>query len=638
MGKPEQVSVITQNIPDELKEKKRWLVWKWEHRNDKWTKPPYNPATGDPASVTNPSHWSDFETALFAHKYGDWDGIGFVLNGEYSGVDFDGCLDEDGNIMGPAKSEISKLNSYTETSPSQEGLKTLVRAKLPAGGHHKDGTLGVFNTGRYFCITGHRLEEVSPNIEERQSQIDDLVRRYWPGDFQEQKESSHTQQEKRTSIDDILLQKIKDSAQGEKFNKLWSGDSEGYASQSEGDLALCSILAFWTGKDSSQVDRLFRKSGLMRKKWDEKHSGDGRTYGQQTIQKAIQGTSEAYKEAQQHDEKQPKPNEGLSLLRPSTIKNLPPSEPLFEGYPLQRRHLNVLVGAPGDLKTLSTYEYARSVLTGEPLFGKYPCLKRGAVLIIDEDNPGDIVQSRFDRFGFTCDDLPIYLSHMAGFLIDNPAWFRKIEITVHEVNPVLIIIDCFSLVHKQKENQSDEIMRVIKQFRRIANLGPCIVFVHHLTKDKENPSARGSGGIIGAVENEIWNIKKGEATILQFTKKTRQRPLDPIELSVSGFEDESNQAPISIYYRGDEVQILLSRVVEVLRDEQEPIARTSGIDDADTIESRLREKQVSFTDAKLKKALDLGIKSKTLVSGKATLTRANGMPFRTTGYVCSNVR
>lgn len=331
-------------------------------------------------------------------------------------------------------------------------------------------------------------------------------------------------------------------------------------------------------------------------------------------------------------------DKGLFLLTPSTVNNLPPLEPLFDGYPLELRHLNVLVGAPGDLKTLTTYEYARSVLTGQALYGRYPCMKKGPVLIIDEDNPGDIIQERFRRFGFTSDDLPIFLSHMAGFLIDNPAWFEKLRATVLEIKPVLIIIDCFSLVHGKKENQSDEIMRVMKLFRKIANMGPCILFVHHLTKDKENPSTRGSGGIIGAVENEIWNVKKGEATILQFTKKTRQRPLDPIELSVTGFEDGTDKAPISIQYQGSEIQILLNHIIEVLRDESEPIVRASGIEEADTIEVRLRDKQVSFTEAKLKKALELGVKTKILMTGRATLMRADGKPFRATGYLLSPMR
>ena len=37
-----------------------------------------------------------------------------------------------------------------------------------------------------------------------------------------------------------------------------------YASQSEADLALCSHLAFWTGRTRARIDRLFRSSGLYR--------------------------------------------------------------------------------------------------------------------------------------------------------------------------------------------------------------------------------------------------------------------------------------------------------------------------------------------------------------------------------------
>jgi hypothetical protein len=97
------------------------------------------------------------------------------------------------------------------------------------------------------------------------------------------------------SLDDSdLIQKAKQAANGDKFSQLWTGDWSGYPSQSEADLALCSTLSFWTRRDPGQMDRLFRQSKLMRPKWDEKHFGDGRTYGQETISKAISGTTEAY--------------------------------------------------------------------------------------------------------------------------------------------------------------------------------------------------------------------------------------------------------------------------------------------------------------------------------------------------------
>ncbi|GGN23901.1 hypothetical protein GCM10009021_26890 [Halarchaeum nitratireducens] len=94
--------------------------------------------------------------------------------------------------------------------------------------------------------------------------------------------------------DEELLEKARNASNGEKFERLWNGRLGGYESQSEADMAFCCLLAFWTGGDESQMDRLFRESGLMREKWDEVHYADGATYGEKTIERAVQRTSEFY--------------------------------------------------------------------------------------------------------------------------------------------------------------------------------------------------------------------------------------------------------------------------------------------------------------------------------------------------------
>jgi len=90
------------------------------------------------------------------------------------------------------------------------------------------------------------------------------------------------------SDDEALLEKIRTAALAGRFNTLWCGDwsAAGYSSQSEADLALCSMLAFWTKHDSMRMDRLFHQSGLFRAdEWDCPDS-HGRTYGERTIEKA----------------------------------------------------------------------------------------------------------------------------------------------------------------------------------------------------------------------------------------------------------------------------------------------------------------------------------------------------------------
>ena len=79
------------------------------------------------------------------------------------------------------------------------------------------------------------------------------------------------------------------------FDALYHGDWMGrYASQSEADLALCSKLAFWFQKDAFRIDKIFRQSSLFRAKWDEKHFGNGSTYGQKTVEMAISGCRDVY--------------------------------------------------------------------------------------------------------------------------------------------------------------------------------------------------------------------------------------------------------------------------------------------------------------------------------------------------------
>ena len=84
-----------------------------------------------------------------------------------------------------------------------------------------------------------------------------------------------------------LLERAHAARKGWKFAALWKGDVSAYPSQSEADLALCNLLAFWTGGDAARIDRLFRQSGLMRAKWDERRGGQ--TYGERTIATAIAG-------------------------------------------------------------------------------------------------------------------------------------------------------------------------------------------------------------------------------------------------------------------------------------------------------------------------------------------------------------
>jgi putative DNA primase/helicase len=185
------------------------------------------------------------------------------------------------------------MSSYTEISPSKTGLHIFVKGKLPDQGRKRD-RIEMYDSGRYFTMTGKHLEGTPSSIEARQAELDALHRQVWP-ELYEARASEAPRASTATEglTGDELLGKALGAANGQKFARLWMGDTSDYDDDdSRADLALCRMLAFWT-QDPEQIDRLFRRSGLMRRKWDRPY-GNGQTYGERTIEKVLACPHTAY--------------------------------------------------------------------------------------------------------------------------------------------------------------------------------------------------------------------------------------------------------------------------------------------------------------------------------------------------------
>ena len=83
------------NIPAELKTES-FMLWRYEERNGRKTKPPLNPDTGLRGDVTDPSQWTDYENALRIHQSGRFktNGISVVVHPDSGlvGLDLDHCV------------------------------------------------------------------------------------------------------------------------------------------------------------------------------------------------------------------------------------------------------------------------------------------------------------------------------------------------------------------------------------------------------------------------------------------------------------------------------------------------------------------------------------------------------------------
>ncbi|WP_158027035.1 VapE domain-containing protein [Sporomusa sphaeroides] len=217
-----------------------------------------------------------------------YDGIGFMFSGSpFVGIDIDHCV-ENGVISEFAQGIIQQMNSYTEFSPSGTGIHIICRGTVPPGGN-KNSKLGLemYSSSRYFTMTGDTLSGYEQIID-AQAAIDEIHRQY----LLKKPAGQHKAGTTALNVDSIIALAV-NSKQGQVFQKLYNGEWQGgYQSQSEADLAFCNMLSFWCARDAEKMDAIYRKSGLLRDKWDEIHGPD--TYGNITIGKAIADCKEVY--------------------------------------------------------------------------------------------------------------------------------------------------------------------------------------------------------------------------------------------------------------------------------------------------------------------------------------------------------
>ncbi len=291
-----------------LKEMKIWICWSLENRDGKLSKIPYdtkdrNVGTSEDYS----SRWVTYDEAIAAVRKKGFDGVGFVIPAGYAVIDLDHV-----DLEGDLAIGISKLmDTYEEVSPSGEGEHLVFKvdiSKIPV----KDGKLhpdyycknqqinvelyigGL--TNRYMTFTGNVITDNDGNpitdlpVEDRTEEVLEFLEKYMKkSDFNPvHMKENHNLYENVVSVsssglsDNEVIKIARSAANSDKFISLfYDGDISTYESQSEAEMALCDILAYYSGGNEEQIARLMMKSALYREKWERDD------YRNETIKKAV---------------------------------------------------------------------------------------------------------------------------------------------------------------------------------------------------------------------------------------------------------------------------------------------------------------------------------------------------------------
>jgi hypothetical protein len=236
-------------------------------------------------SVLKPSEWLTFEQAVYwASQYVDLVtthtdkkgrtitqvglDIGFILNESFGVCCID--LDVKDAITHPNEPKlwttpeqfdfywniVLRYDTYTERSRSGKGLHLWLLGAIGPG-FKRDG-IEVYSQERFIICTGDVV--LDRPVQERQATVSLMVAQMRPV----KDDNTYALEEIEPDADDwSIMERAWNAANSEKFHALWRGDwvSQEYKSQSEADMSLMSMFAFYS-RSNEQCRRLFRQSAL----------------------------------------------------------------------------------------------------------------------------------------------------------------------------------------------------------------------------------------------------------------------------------------------------------------------------------------------------------------------------------------
>lgn len=528
---------IIDNLPADLREHGLFCCWRYEERNGRETKVPYNPRTGGMAQSSNPDTFSPLPIA--AGAMGRYDGVGVGIFGNLAAIDIDHCIKS--GVWSEMAIDIYQLmDCYAEVSPSGEGLRLLF--SVADGFRYDTGRYYINNqkaglevyvagcTKKYVTVTGNVLNDCK-RLEPRDSQLLQVLEKYMQRPQQDRGRPldwNDTIGGAPEPLDDLaLIQRAKQARNGGTFSRLWDGDFSGYQSQSEADIALCNSLAFWTGRDAARMDRLFRQSGLMRDKWDRRQSGS--TYGAITIENAIRGCRDVYTPGETAQaptgSRNPQPVSDL----PSGTGNAAPALSVISARDLQNKHLppvdwvvkgmlpvgfNLLASPPKYGKSWWVLDLGLSVAIGLPFMGRQTVQGRCLYLALEDSE--NRLKGRMNKL-LASGDAPEGFDFATQSADLDHGLLEQLEGYVKQFPGVrLIIIDTLQKVRGEAKRTEGAYQTDYREAGRLKAFADqhklCILCVHHLRKmaDDGDPFNRisGTNGLMGAADTAIVMTRK----------------------------------------------------------------------------------------------------------------------------------
>jgi putative DNA primase/helicase len=493
-----------ERLPAEMVESARWVNWKAEERDGKFTKVPYVPGSRRKASSTDAVTWGTFWEAADASTEGDC-GIGFVLGEGWLGVDFDDVADAtEPNGMEPWVWDwLVSHDCYAEWSVSGTGIHVIARdTVLPEWSANRRGNLEVYQRGRYFTVSGRAVF-----VDRQCTRIQDAVHALCRARLARVTVEPSEPTEARRAAPSVSLD------------------------ASAADWALACAMA-QRGLPASVIE-----SALATKMREEGRSvkADRPDYVPNTVAKALEmGSRRVSFESRQVSSNPPK----LLEFKPFEKREFPSEmrEEIVGGL-LRRGEVCNWIGSPKTGKSWLLHRLIMGMVGGCGFTCKFQndlFVKQGRVLLVDVELHPETLENRLhsiaNQMKVSSDKCRQGLDVMT--LRGQWATLDDVEGTV-EQQPAgtwqMIALDAFYrfIPAGMRENENADMTQIYNQIDRIAaKANAAILVVHHTTKGTQTEKGTmdvgaGAGAIGRATDSHVTFLRHADDGYIVMSAETR---------------------------------------------------------------------------------------------------------------------
>jgi hypothetical protein len=244
--------------------------------------------------------------------------------------------------------------------------------------------------------------------------------------------------------------------------------------------------------------------------------------------------------------------------------------------------VGILGGEPKCCKSLCALTMAVAVASGRDCLGGHRPQRTGTVLLFAAEDAPAIVRDRLTLLCAGMDiDLattPIQMITAPRLRLDDATDRQRLELTIAQYRPVLLILDPFVRLHRVDENIAGEVAPILDSLRQLQRTYGCaIMVVHHARKGAGH--IRSGQALRGSSEFHAWGdsnlFLRRQQSVLTLDIEHRAAPApDPILLTLVASERHLMLQPTTEDMADDDAASPPDvRALAILADAPQPLTR-----------------------------------------------------------------